>query len=753
MSLYDTTDISIIQRRKRRKKKVTEEVFKHADDSCYFNGAKYPRESYPRIFSPDELILDNKLNDDRPCFIFPDGHIFIETYSPFFDKVIEFINSIAEPCSRPKHMQEFQLNEYLIYSSITLGLSVDEIIKTLELISKNKITDELKNKIKECNNKIDKARILLKNDKFYIESTDIDVLYDMASKFSSNNTIKDHLVFPESKSENTISYKEFEFIKVDKDEVEKYNKSLIDNGLNSSVSYLSSDIERRPKLSVNFYRFEISEAAVSEVRKISIEDKLFLSDEYDYTDDTELSNMRIEFKDLACVRPYQEKAISKIFVGNRARSGIIVLPCGSGKTLVGVLAITRLKKSSIVVCNSIIPVEQWDTHFRRYTDTSRIRIVKFTSKEKSDLPLNDEPCIVITTYNMLVTDTNRAEKSKHILEQIRSRTWGMIVLDEVQETAAEERRKSVDIKVKCRIGLTATLVREDELISDLRFLVGPKLYEADWQSLASKGYIANVKCFEVFCKMPPCFLEEYMSNNSDAISKSYIAASNPNKMNIAFSLIKYHERRGDKVLVFIDIINLLLYIGDTFKYHTIYGKTSKNMRENILEKFRKNKINVIIISSVGDKAIDLPDANVLIQLSSKHGSQLAESQRLGRVLRPKYGKSEDGYTAFFYSLVSMDTKEVYFSKKRQRFLIDQGYSYEPIDDPETRYQDYIKADLDNKYNPEARWKQDNEIPFKDERSKKERLHAIKTSRERVMFEELPDEVPLHNPGIYAINVR
>ncbi|KAF2604841.1 hypothetical protein F2Q70_00027430 [Brassica cretica] len=256
----------------------------------------------------------------------------------------------------------------------------------------------------------------------------------------------------------------------------------------------------------------------------------------------------------------------------------------------------------------------------------------------------------------------------------------------VHVVPAQMFRKVISItKSHCKLGLTATLVREDEKITDLNFLIGPKLYEANWLDLVKGGFIANVQCAEVWCPMTKEFFAEYLKKENSK-KKQALYVMNPNKFRACEFLIRFHEQqRGDKIIVFADNLFALTEYAMKLRKPMIYGATSHIERTKILEAFKTSKdVNTVFLSKVGDNSIDIPEANVIIQISSHAGSRRQEAQRLGRILRAK-GKIEDRmaggkeeYNAFFYSLVSTDTQEMYYSTKRQQFLIDQGYSFKVI---------------------------------------------------------------------------
>lgn len=296
-----------------------------------------------------------------------------------------------------------------------------------------------------------------------------------------------------------------------------------------------------------------------------------------------------------------------------------------------------------------------------------------------------DPCVLVTTYTMISYNGKRSAESQAIMDQITGREWGLLLMDEVHVVPAKMFRRVVgSVKAHCRLGLTATLVREDDLISDLNFLIGPKLYEANWLDLTQKGYLANVQCVEVWCPMTGPFMREYFIQQ-EARLKQLLYVMNPNKLRAVDFLVRFHEARGDKIIVFSDLVYSLKLYAEMLKKPLIYGETPERERQVILGTFRAtDAVRTICISKVGDTSIDLPEANVIIQVSSHFGSRRQEAQRLGRILRPKSYTKQDGsnrnqpFNAFFYSLISSDTQEMYYSAKRQQYLIDQGYTFKIV---------------------------------------------------------------------------
>jgi DNA excision repair protein ERCC-3 len=400
-----------------------------------------------------------------------------------------------------------------------------------------------------------------------------------------------------------------------------------------------------------------------------------------------------------------------MFSNGRARSGIIVLPCGAGKTLVGITAISTIKKSALILCTSAVSVEQWRAATLQFADIDSRSIARFTSDKKewfghqtrvrdnehkpmtnlSQSNFKSDDCetagILITTYSMVAYTGRRSAEAQRIMPAIWSHEWGIMILDEVHVVPAAMFRKTVSaVPHHTKLGLTATLVREDDKIADLNFLIGPiKSYmKADWQDLSIQAHIARVEGAEVWCKMTSDFYRAYLGES--AAKRRLLATMNPTKFQTCEMLIDRHERRGDKIIVFSDSVRALKAYA--VKQIYIYGPTGQTERMRILRQFQINPaINTIFLSKVGDTSIDLPEATCLIQISSHFGSRRQEAQRLERVLRAKR-RSDPQFRVYFYSLVSKDTDEMVYSAKRQQFLIDQGYALSIITDiPDASYKE------------------------------------------------------------------
>ena len=289
---------------------------------------------------------------------------------------------------------------------------------------------------------------------------------------------------------------------------------------------------------------------------------------------------------------------------------------------------------------------------------------------------------------MITYSGRRNEVSDRAIKQIRNTEWGLLILDEVHQVPARTFRRVLSTcKAHCKLGLTATLVREDERISDLHFLIGPKLYEANWLDLAAAGHLARVQCTEMWTPMTSEFFSEYLKADGLGTDgqrmpwrRQLLYSMNPNKIRTCSYLIDFHEAKYDKILVFCDNLYCLKRYAGVMKRPYICGSVKQSDRARLLEQFKSSdEVNCLFISRVGDTAIDLPAATVIIQIACTDGSRRQEAQRLGRILRPKDRQVDSTEpNAFFYSLVSRDTDEVFYAAKRQSFLVDQGYSFKVL---------------------------------------------------------------------------
>jgi DNA excision repair protein ERCC-3 len=366
------------------------------------------------------------------------------------------------------------------------------------------------------------------------------------------------------------------------------------------------------------------------------------------------------------VRDYQQEAADIFYAGGDVRggSGVIVLPCGAGKTIVGIAAMALMNRSTLILTTGITAVKQWHREILDKTDLADDQIAEYTGESKQIGP------VTLATYQILTHRNEKTEEYTHF-QLFDKRDWGLIIYDEVHLLPAPVFRVTAHIQARRRLGLTATLVREDGREADVFSLIGPKKYDVPWRELETRGWIAEATCTEIRIAMPDALRMEYAV--AEWRNKYRIASENPAKDNVVAQLLDRYC--NSRVLVIGQYLHQLREMRKRFNIPLITGQTPQNEREDLYAKFRTGEVRQLILSKVGNFALDLPDANVLIQVSGTFGSRQEEAQRLGRILRPKSG----GEVAHFYSLVSRDTREQDFAHHRQLFLTEQGYSYQIVD--------------------------------------------------------------------------
>lgn len=563
---------------------------------------------------------------------------------------------------------------------MSVGLDPNDIISTLDRLSKMPIPDNIREYITNCTQSYGKVKLVLKNTKHFVESSDPDMLQRLLKDevigplrvqgseeiTKSSAPTMQGLVIPGTKNAAGVERAGTQQVAVREGE-----EPPKQDGIYATLNEDDDDDDEAEAV----HAFEIPDTSVETVQKRCLELGLPVLEEYDFRNDQVNANLEIDLKPSAQIRSYQEKSLSKMFGNGRAKSGIIVLPCGAGKTLVGITAACTIRKGVIILCTSSMSVVQWRQEFLKWSNINPNDIAIFTSDHKEKFTRNTG--IIVSTYSMVTQTRQRSYDAGKMMEFLQNREWGLMILDEVHVVPANIFRKvTSSIKTHSKLGLTATLLREDDKISDLNFLIGPKLYEANWMELADQGHIAKVQCAEVWCPMTTEFYSEYLRETHRKRGLLYIM--NPRKFQACQFLIDYHEKRGDKIIVFSDNVYALKMYAEKLGRAYIYGETPQAERMRILDNFQHNEnINTLFLSKIGDTSLDLPEATCLIQISSHYGSRRQEAQRLGRILRAKR-RNDEGFNAFFYSLVSKDTQEMYYSSKRQAFLVDQGYAFKVI---------------------------------------------------------------------------
>ncbi len=370
------------------------------------------------------------------------------------------------------------------------------------------------------------------------------------------------------------------------------------------------------------------------------------------------------------IRRYQHDASEIFWAGGSEAggSGVIVLPCGAGKTIVGMEVMEKVQANTLILTPSTVAARQWRRELLDKTTLDADKIGEYSGNTKDIAP------VTVATYQIL-THRKRGTKNKNLpMEEefphfglFNENDWGLIIYDEVHLLPAPVFRITAEIQARRRLGLTATLVREDGREEDVFSLIGPKKYDVPWHDLERQGWIAPAQCSEIRVEMPKAQRLDYIM--AERRQKYHVAADNPVKLEILDRLLRHHQ--DDRILIIGMYLDQLESIAERYDFPLITGKTKQSEREMLYEQFRQGEFSTLVVSKVANFSIDLPDANVAIQISGTFGSRQEEAQRLGRILRPK----KDGTQAYFYSIVSKETIDQQYSANRQRFLTEQGYRY------------------------------------------------------------------------------
>lgn len=359
------------------------------------------------------------------------------------------------------------------------------------------------------------------------------------------------------------------------------------------------------------------------------------------------------------LRPYQRKAVDIFSEGG---SGVVVLPCGAGKTLVGAAAMADTKTTTLILVTNTVSARQWRDELLKRTSLTPEEIGEYSGQVKEVKP------VTIATYQILTAKRKGEYAHLALLDAL---DWGLIVYDEVHLLPAPVFKLTADLQARRRLGLTATLVREDGREGDVFSLIGPKRFDAPWKEIEAQGFISPAVCYEVRVDLPPGDRMEYAAAADD--ERYRLAATAHAKIGVVKDLVARHA--GEQILVIGQYLDQIDILSEALGAPQITGATPVDEREELYGAFREGRIPVLVVSKVANFSIDLPEASVAIQVSGSFGSRQEEAQRLGRLLRPK----QSGHTASFYTLIARDTVDQDFAQNRQRFLAEQGYSYTILD--------------------------------------------------------------------------
>lgn len=572
----------------------------------------------------------------NPLIVQSDRTILLDVHAPRSEECRNALIPFAELERSPEHLHTYRLTPLSLWNAASAGISTQQIIQTLREFSRYQIPQNIEMWIFETAERFGKLRLV------QIDAKEI----------------------PSEKSAEEISppHQEFLYLETADENIFKQIQN------NSAMKKFLSPCEKP-----NCFLLALTDRGI--VKQKLLEFGWPVKDEAPLREGEGLE-INLREKTLSgnslVIREYQIEAAESIVADKRPGTGFgtIALPCGSGKTIIGMKIMSMLKTSTLIITTNITAVHQWIDELLDKTNLTREQIAEYTGENKTIAP------VTIATYQILTWRPDKESSFPHF-SIFRERAWGLIIYDEVHLLPAPVFRVVAELQAVRRVGLTATLVREDGCQGHVFSLVGPKRYDVPWKELEKSGFIASAKCIELRVNLPEHLELEYAV--APPREKHKIASTNPAKIQVAKELVEKFS--DDKILVIGQYLNQLKEIAELLKVPLITGKTPNAEREKIYADFRSGKNRVIVVSKVANFAVDLPDASMAVELSGAFGSRQEEAQRLGRILRPKnLNKPCENFsgTSKFFTIITRRTSDEDFGSNRQKFLAEQGYSYKII---------------------------------------------------------------------------
>ena len=589
------------------------------------------------------------MNYENPLIVQGDRSLLLDVHAPKADECRNALIPFAELEKSPEHLHTYKLSPLSLWNAASAGFTSQDAIDVLNKYARYDVPQSIVMWINEISGRFGKLKL--------IEGPEVKV------------PVEPSKIVKESVKQNKESEKS-DFI------IEKYLYLVADSipvykeiGANPSVKkiFLKNELDetiiengnqKTPELG---FLLKLTDRGT--VKQLLLQAGWPVKDEVSLADGEPLAvNLRSETlsgKKLE-IREYQKNS-AKALVGDKGPGtgfGTIVLPCGAGKTIVGMTIMDMLKTSTLIITTNISAVHQWIDELLDKTDLTADQIAEYSGENKEIKP------VTVATYQVLTWRPAKDGPYPHF-SIFHERPWGLIIYDEVHMLPAPVFRVVAELQAVRRVGLTATLVREDGCEGYVFSLVGPKRYDVPWKELERDHWIATAECVEVRVDLPLASEIDYAVANSR--EKHRISSENPDKLPVVKKIIEKYK--DDKILVIGQYLSQLEEIAKILNVPIITGKTPNVQRDLIYNDFRSGKIRVLVVSKVANFAIDLPDASIAIQISGTFGSRQEEAQRLGRILRPKERESK------FFSLITRNTVEEEFGSNRQKFLAEQGYAY------------------------------------------------------------------------------
>ena len=536
---------------------------------------------------------------ENPLIVQGDHSLLLETMSPLYEAARDALLGFAELVKSPEYMHTWRISPLSLWNAAAAGHSADDVLASLQRFAKYPIPDNIPISVRDKMGRYGRLRLVRDGEWLALVADD--------------------------------------------------EADLTEVGQLKSIQDL---VDAQPGDHIR-----IHPRRRGELKQVLASCGYPIEDLAGYEDGDALE-MRL-CEDGWALRDYQRAAVNAFHDDGRG-CGVVVLPCGAGKTLVGIAAMTRLSMRTLILCTGHTALRQWKREIIERTSLTEDQVGEYSSEVKQLRP------VTLSTYQLLTWRAKKHAAPAHF-GLFYEANWGLVVYDEVHLLPAPIFRETAYLQARRRLGLTATLVREDGRETDVFALIGPKRFDLPWKQLENQGWIAAARCVEVRVALSDQDRLSYAG--AGAREKYQIASKNARKGICLERLLKRHDT--EQILVLGTYLDQLEWIGRRFKLDVVTGKTGKSDRDALFDKFRRAEIRVLALSRVGNFAVDLPSASVAIQISGTWGSRQEEAQRLGRILRAKAGANQ----AHFYTLVTKDSREQEFAERRQLFLAEQGYPY------------------------------------------------------------------------------
>lgn len=583
---------------------------------------------------------------ENPLIVQGDRTILLDVHAPLANECRNELIPFAELERSPEHLHTYRLTPLSLWNAASAGFTAEDAVSVLKKYAKYDIPQSVCVWIKEVSERFGMIRIISG------PKENVPLSGDFFSE-EQKKVVPEQYLYLVVKNEKIF---------LELGTIKSFQTLLTPCKIDFSVPSLPQDLTENEKK----FSFILKLTDRGTVKQLLLKYMWPCKDEVPLEDG---ESLQINLRDVTKsgkkfeIRGYQKDA-AQALIGDKGPGtgfGTIVLPCGAGKTIVGMQIMQMLKTNTLIITTNISAVHQWINELLDKTDLQAEQIAEYTGESKTIKP------VTVATYQILTWRPEKDGPYPHF-SIFRERKWGLIIYDEVHMLPAPVFRVAAELQTVRRVGLTATLVREDGLEGFVFSLVGPKRFDVPWKELEHSGWISEAECVEVRLDLPSD--KEIQYAVASQREKYRIASENPVKDSVVLQLV--NRLSEDKILVIGQYLSQLEKLSSLLSAPIITGKTPNSERDRIYNQFRNGEIKVLVVSKVANFAIDLPDASVAIQVSGTFGSRQEEAQRLGRILRPK------DRTSRFFTLITRNTVEEEFGSNRQKFLAEQGYSYKII---------------------------------------------------------------------------